>query len=36
MDLQKVGEGVIDWLDLTHSGDRWPALVNVVMSLWIP
>ena len=35
MDLQKVGCGDIDWLELAHDRDRWRALVNVVMKLWV-
>ena len=28
MDLQKVGCGVMDWIELSHYSDRWRALVN--------
>jgi hypothetical protein len=34
MDLQKV-EWEMDWIDLRHNRDRWWALVNAVMSLWV-
>ena len=27
---------VIDWIDLTRDTDRWQALVNAVMNLWVP
>jgi hypothetical protein len=36
MDLQEVGWGVIDWIDLVQDRDRWQALVNMVMNLWVP
>ena len=36
MDLQEVGCGAIDWLDLAQDRDRWRALENVVMKLWVP
>ena len=36
VDLQEVGWGGRDWIDLAGDGDRWPALVNVVMNLRVP
>jgi hypothetical protein len=36
MDLQEVGCGGTDWLDLAQDRDRWRALVYTVMNLWIP
>jgi len=36
MDLQEVGYGGMDWIDLAQDKNRWLALVNVVMSLRVP
>jgi len=36
MDLQKVGFGGTDWIDLAQKGDRWRALVNTVMNIKVP
>jgi hypothetical protein len=32
MDLQEVGYGGTDWIELAQESDRWRALVNVVMN----
>jgi hypothetical protein len=32
MDLQKVGWGSEDWIDLARDRDRWRAVVNAVMN----
>jgi hypothetical protein len=33
MDLQKVGCGGMDWIDLAKGRDRWRAVVNAVKTL---
>jgi len=33
MDLQEVGGGCGDWMDLAQDRDRWRALVSMVMNL---
>jgi hypothetical protein len=35
MDLQEVGCGGVDWIELTQERDRWQALLNAVMNLWV-
>jgi hypothetical protein len=36
MDLQEVGCGDVEWIEMAQDRDRWWALVNVVMNLGVP
>jgi len=36
MVLQEVGCGCMDWIEMPQNRERWWALVNVVMNLWVP
>jgi len=36
MDLQEVGSGCEDWMELAQDKDRWRALVSKVMNLRVP
>jgi hypothetical protein len=35
-DLQEVGCGGMDWIDLAQERDKWQALVKVVKHPWVP
>jgi hypothetical protein len=36
MDLGEVGWDDVDWIGLAEDRDRWRALVNADMNLWVP
>ena len=36
MDLQEVGGGCGDWMELAQDRDRWRALVSTAMNLRVP
>jgi hypothetical protein len=36
IDLQEVGWEGLDWIDQAQYRDRWWALLNAVMYLWVP
>jgi hypothetical protein len=35
-DVQEMGCESVDWIELAKNRDRWRAIVNAVMNLWVP
>jgi hypothetical protein len=36
IDLQEVGCGCMDWIDLAHDRTKWQELVTVIVNLLVP
>jgi hypothetical protein len=36
MDLREIEFGDVDWIHWAQDRDRWRALMNTVMNLWVP
>ena len=36
MDLEEVGRGCADWMELAQDSDRWRTLVSTVMNFGVP
>jgi len=36
MDIQEMGWGSLEWVALDQDRDRWWALGNAVMKIWVP
>jgi hypothetical protein len=36
IDIKEIGLEGVDWIHLDQGRDRWWALVNTVMNLWVP
>jgi hypothetical protein len=35
MDLQEVGCEGVDWIELSQDRERWRAVLNAVMNIWV-
>jgi hypothetical protein len=36
LDLGEIELGGVDWFGLVQDKDKWRALMNAVMNLWVP
>jgi hypothetical protein len=36
MDIEEVGRGSMDWIDMAQDRDRWRVLMSAVMNLQVP
>jgi hypothetical protein len=36
VDLREIGWEDVDWIHMAQDRDRWRAVVNTVMNLWVP
>jgi hypothetical protein len=36
LDLKEIGWGGMDWIGVAQDREQLPALVNVVINLWVP
>jgi hypothetical protein len=36
MDVLEIGRSGVDWIGLAQDRYKWRALVNAVISLWVP
>jgi hypothetical protein len=36
MDLREIVFGDVDWIHVAKDGDRWRALVNMIINLRVP
>jgi hypothetical protein len=35
-DFRKLAMGGMDWIELAQDRNRWRAIVNAVMNIWVP
>jgi hypothetical protein len=36
MDLRVIGWDGVDWIDMAQERNKWRALVNTALNLWVP